>query len=205
MNKLTTAITLSALLVSGFASAKCVLDGEWIKTVAFNATASQAEKKELPSVDCEISKGYFIRDLSPKSEFARVTLDLDKFSIGLYAQPNIDVLDLTDLDSGYQYSIDVIGSTNLEEIKLGKIEQLGQLMLDKTKITDLRFLEDVTVGDITLKQKYRMKGKKVSQKIKYFPSKDSQFCETIREETTISISPNDTRDDIFEACGKETK
>lgn len=205
MNKLTKALTLSALLVSSFANAKCVLDGEYIKTAAFNFTASKAEKKPLPSVDCEISKAYYINDLSPKGEFARVTMNLDKFIIGLYAQPNIDVLDLTDLDSGYQYSIDVKGSTKLEEIRLGKTTQLGQVVLSETKITDLRFLEDVTVGDITLKQEYRVKGKKVSQKIKYFPSKDSQFCETIREKSTIKINPIATQKDVFEACGKETK
>ncbi|MEL0629946.1 hypothetical protein [Psychromonas aquatilis] len=178
MNKITkTIIGLSISLSAALANAECVVDGEYLKSLA---------KKETPKeIGCDVE--LFVNDSSLKKYSS------DRFMLMSMKDHNVEVLDLTDMDSSLMYSINMSGNTKLKEIKLGDITRISKLTFNDSKITDLTFLSDInSVRIIT------------NTNIKKFPDEDSKFCDGAKS-YKIDITGKENKAAMIEACDIEVK
>lgn len=146
------------------ASAQCVVTSEYLTAVSI--------KKDIPELDCKV-KGY-IKDRTLRNFDSK-----QMFTVSIRNNAEITKVDLSGLDSALEYTANFTGSENLEELEIGYITRFGTLSLQGTKITDLRFLENVTNANIFTNQ------------VTHFPDDSSPFCESVKAGKAIEITSHD--------------
>ena len=155
-NKLKTLIGSILLFTASFASAKCVIDADYIMA------ASKGDK--LPNIGCEIltdRKHFSVMDLTD--------MGMNAITIQIYNQPNLEEIDLRGLPEKKHYTVDVGGSPNVDKINIGKLQLFLPFNTRGTKITDLRFLENIKEANLQ------------PAKISNLPPNNSIFCQSARE------------------------
>ena len=174
-NTIKTIIGFAALIAASSASAKCVVDGDYLKSLA---------KKENPAQIAGCDVNFFINDSSLKQFDPS-----DSFFLMTMGKNNMEVLDLRSADSSMLYMLSLKDSTELKEIKLGDIKRISTLDITGTKITDISFLEDLPAVVV-----------KTDQVITKFPDKDSVFCKGVYPEK-VSTGYDKNTAALFKACG----
>lgn len=188
MNKLKTLLTLTTLALSSTTFAECVIDSNFIQ--------KSWEKKDIPRLDCP-QLNITVQNSAYKSryaEFGRVKKDITLmiFHDTDEQKEAIKRIDLSELPADYGYVLYINDNKNLEELNIGEIKKLKQLHMKGNDIVDVRFLENITFGEIY-----------ITKNIEYFPSENSPFCESMKA-GYIAFNQNDTnQENAQKACGIE--
>lgn len=183
-------ITLATLAFASQSFAECVIDSKFIE---------QSWKKEnIPTLDCP-DMDITVMNSSYKSRYAQFGRVKKDITIMIFPETEeqksaIKRIDLSELPTDHAYSLYINDNHNLEELKIGEIKRFKQLHMKGNKIDDVRFLESITSGEIY-----------ITENIKYFPKKDSPFCEAMKNRQ-LAFNQNDTnvRNGKI-ACGIEIK
>lgn len=167
MNKLKTIIGGLTLIAASSASAQCIVTSDQIKAMSNNEDTSKYECQVVQS-----TKNRKDMKFATVVDSSKAYRGADQFEVTITGQDNLEAVDLSGLDTKNDNTINLGNNKNLKEINVGQLTKFVMFNIRDTAITDLTFLENVETVGIEIGYE---------TKITKFPSKDTPFCEGVRE------------------------